>query len=145
MSHMIEMRKLTTGEMGSFVASREGAWHQLGHVAGRELTIDEAIELLNPGQIVKMPIYSDFVLPSGPVMIPMAGKMGTYRVRRRGHPAGRRLRDLLPVPGHRRFPLPRPGRRRHRRGRERNGPAQRRQAFVHVPGAARHRQGRRAG
>jgi phage/plasmid-like protein (TIGR03299 family) len=81
MSHMIEMRKLTTGEMGSFVASREAGWHQLGHVAGRELTIDEAIELLNPGEIVKMPIYSDFILPSGPTMVPMAGKMGTYRVR----------------------------------------------------------------
>lgn len=81
MSHMIEMRKLTTGEMGSFVASREAGWHQLGHVAGRELTIDEAIKLLNPGEIVKLPIYSDIILPTGPQSIPMAGKMGTFRVR----------------------------------------------------------------
>lgn len=81
MSHMIEMRKLDSGEMGSFVASRAAGWHLLGHVADEDLSIDRAIEILNPGQIVKMPLYSDFILPSGPVAVPMAGKHGTYRVR----------------------------------------------------------------
>ena len=81
MSHMIEMRKLTTGEIGSFVASREAGWHQLGHVAERDLTIEDAIELLNPGEIIGMPLYADVVTAAGPVAVPMAGKIGTYRVR----------------------------------------------------------------
>jgi phage/plasmid-like protein (TIGR03299 family) len=81
MSHMIEMRKLDSGEMGSFVASRTAGWHLLGHVADEDLSIDRAVKILNPGQIVKMPIYSDFILPTGPTAIAMAGKMGTYRVR----------------------------------------------------------------
>ena len=81
MSHKIEMRTLDSGEIGSFVASRAAGWHLLGHVADKDLSIDEAIKILNPGQIVKMPIYSDFILPSGPTMVPMAGKNGTYRVR----------------------------------------------------------------
>lgn len=83
MSHMIEMRKLTTGETGSFVASREAGWHQLGHVADRDLTIEEAIELLNPGEIIGLPLESTLVIGDMPQVVQMAGKMGTYRVR--GH------------------------------------------------------------
>lgn len=79
--HGIEMRKLITGETGSFVASRDAGWHMLGHVSDTDLTIEEAIRLLNPGEIVKMPIYSDFIIGDMPTSVPMLGKAGTYRVR----------------------------------------------------------------
>lgn len=80
MSHGIEMRKLITGETGSFVGSRDEAWHGLGLIADHDLTIEEAIRLLNPGQIVKMPLYADFVINGGPTAVGM-GNMGTFRVR----------------------------------------------------------------
>lgn len=91
--HGIEMRPLTTGEEGSFVASREAGWHNLGHVAQKDLTIEEAIRLLNPGEIIKSPLASDILLPSGVYTAAMTGRQGTYRLRydAKGEP------DLTPL------------------------------------------------
>jgi len=85
MSHEIEMRDMGNGVTGSFVASREAAWHGLGIVADRDLTVAEALDLLDVGEIVKLPIYGAPTGPDGfPMEVSFGDRMGTFRIRNGG-------------------------------------------------------------
>ena len=82
MSDMINRRQ---DGRDDFVAAFTAGWHGKGQVEQRVLTIEEALEILDPGQVVKVPVYGDVTGPDGlPFSIPMPGQAMTVRIRNQG-------------------------------------------------------------
>jgi len=82
MSDMINQRQ---DGRDDFVAAFTAGWHGKGTVIDRALTIDEALTELDPGQVIKVPVYGDVVGPDGlPFSVPFPGRQMTMRVRNGG-------------------------------------------------------------
>jgi phage/plasmid-like protein (TIGR03299 family) len=68
-----------------FVAAWFAGWHGKGTVEQRDLTVADALDILDPGEIQKMPFYVNVTGPDGfPMEVEYPGRVATVRIRNNG-------------------------------------------------------------